>query len=143
VTRDQIVERLFVGKNFNECLSKMEPDHLRDDLKMEVITVVCGWPDDKVIDLHSKGVLEFYVVRVILNMVKSKSSPFYKKYRTIHQPFNSANTGRAAMYEADTAEVTMEYVSMAASLDVKLNKQDGESIEDRETREGVRQLQGD
>lgn len=81
MTRNQIIERLFTGDNFNQCIQKMEPDHLRDDLKMEIISVVCEWPEEKVIQLHQDNALEFYVVRVILNQVKSKTSPFAKKYR--------------------------------------------------------------
>lgn len=61
----------------------MEPDYLRDDLKQEVITIVCGWPDEKVLSLHSGRLLEFTVVRVILNQIQSNTSPFFKKYRQI------------------------------------------------------------
>ncbi len=81
MTRNQIIEKLFTGKNFTDCINKMEPEHLREDLKMEVMVIVCEWPDDKVIKMHTDKVLEFCVVRVILNQIKSKSSPFAKKYR--------------------------------------------------------------
>jgi hypothetical protein len=81
MTRNQIIEGLFNGKNFNDCISKMEPAHLQDDLRMEVISIVCEWPEEKVVGLHLDNALEFYVVRVILNQVKSKTSPFVKKYR--------------------------------------------------------------
>lgn len=82
MTKNQIIENLFTGKNFNDCLSKMEPRHLREDLKMEVISIVCEWSDEKVIQLHLDKALEFYVVRVILNQVKSKTSGFVRKYRS-------------------------------------------------------------
>lgn len=81
MTREKIIEQLFTGKNFNDCLSKMEPDHLREDLRQEVALVVCEWPDEKVIGLWERKELEFYVVRVILNMIKSNSSKFYRMYR--------------------------------------------------------------
>jgi hypothetical protein len=38
--------------------------------------------DEKIISLNKDGALEFYVVRVILNQVKSKTSPFVRKYRS-------------------------------------------------------------
>jgi len=63
----------------------MEPEHLREDLKMEVALVVCEWSEEKVLQLHRDGALEFYVVRVILNQVMSNSSPFTKKYRRVHE----------------------------------------------------------
>lgn len=81
MTRDQIIEQLFTGRNFREAIEKMEPAHLRDDLKMEVIAEVCEWSDEKIVDLHSRGRLGFYVAKVMLFMVINKYSPFYKKYR--------------------------------------------------------------
>lgn len=81
MTRNQVIEALFIGKNFNDCIAKMDPAHLRDDLKMEVIAIVCEWPDEKIMALHQEGKLEFFVVRVILNQIQSSTSPFYNKYR--------------------------------------------------------------
>jgi hypothetical protein len=59
----------------------MEPDHLREDLKQDVILVVCELPEQRLIELHNKQQLDFFVVRIILNQMKSKTSPFYKNYR--------------------------------------------------------------
>lgn len=81
MTKNQIIAQLFTGKNFNSCIAKMEPEYLRDDLRMEVIAIVCEWPDDKIIGLYERKELDYYVVRVILNQIQSDSSPFYKKYR--------------------------------------------------------------
>ena len=63
----------------------MEPDYLRDDLRQEVILVICELSDEKVHQLHNDKGLEFYTVRVILNMLKNSKNPFAKKYRTINQ----------------------------------------------------------
>jgi len=81
VTKNQVIEQLFISKNFNDCLIKMEPDHLRDDLKAEVILIVCELPSEKILGLHERNELEFYTVRIILNLIKSSTSPFAKKYR--------------------------------------------------------------
>lgn len=89
MTRTQIIEQLFTGKGFNDCIARMEPQHLRDDLKMEVITVVCEWPNEKVIALHEEGILVIYVVRVIINMLTNKYSPFCKKYRALTLPLSN------------------------------------------------------
>ncbi len=59
----------------------MEPDYLRDDLKQEVILIICQLPDEKLFELHKSNALDFYTVKVILNQIKSNTSPFYKKYR--------------------------------------------------------------
>ena len=81
MTKNQIIEKLYLSKNFNDCIKKMEPVYLQDDLKSEVIAIVCDWTEEKIVDLHTKNQLEFYVVRVIINQIKSKTSPFYTKYR--------------------------------------------------------------
>lgn len=81
MTRNQIIENLFTGKNFCDCIAKMEPRHLQDDLKMEVISIVCEWPDEKILGLYERRELDFYVARVIINQIKSNTSPFAKKYR--------------------------------------------------------------
>lgn len=80
-SKEQIIKELFTGKNFRECISKMEPAHLRDDLKQEVILIVCEWPGEKVISLYEQKKLEFYVVKVILNMLTNKYSSFHKQFR--------------------------------------------------------------
>lgn len=85
MTRSQIIEQLFLSKNFNDCINKMDPDYLREDLKQEIILIVCEWDDDKIINLHNRGELEFFVVRVIINQIKSNTSPFAKKYRTFNE----------------------------------------------------------
>jgi hypothetical protein len=81
MTRDQIISQLFTGKSFNDCIRKMEPEHLRDDLKMEVMTVICELPQTSLFDLYNRGKLEHYTTRVIINMIINKYSPFFKKYR--------------------------------------------------------------
>jgi hypothetical protein len=84
-TRNEIIEDLFTGKNFNDCLSKMNPSGLRDDLKQEVALIVCEMPEEKLVQLKQQNHLEFYVVKIILNLVKNKYSPFTRKFRTIFQ----------------------------------------------------------
>lgn len=87
MTRNEIIANLFTGKNFNECLSKMEPDHLREDLKQEVILIICELPIEKIHQLYNDKVLEFYTVRVILNLIKSSTSQFHKKYRQFKKEY--------------------------------------------------------
>ena len=79
--RNRIISDLYTSPDFNQCINKMEPQHLRDDLRNEVMLILCEKPCEVIIGLNSRGELRWYVVRVILNMVKSYSSPFTKKYR--------------------------------------------------------------
>jgi len=59
----------------------MEPDYLQDDLKAEVVLILLQMDEDKLQQLNERKQLNFYAVRIIMNLAKSKTSPFYKKYR--------------------------------------------------------------
>jgi hypothetical protein len=123
MTRDRIVEQLFMGKNFTDCIGKMEPAHLRDDLRQEVILCVCEWPDEKVIKLYSDGVLDFFVARVIINHIQSSKSSFYKKYRIAHEDA-----------ECDTNQKLKSILSERHGQEIQ------EEIANRETREALEDL---
>ena len=80
-TKNQIIEELYNSKEFNDCISRMEPEHLRDDLKAEVTLILLETEESKLIAIHSGGALKFYTVRIIINLIQSKTSQFYKQYR--------------------------------------------------------------
>lgn len=79
--KNEIVEQLFVSREFNDCINKMEPDHLRDDLRAEVALILLETDERKLIEIHKNGGLKFYTVRIIMNLIQSKTSMFYKLYR--------------------------------------------------------------
>lgn len=79
--RREIIEQFYLSKNFNDCINKMDPPELRDDLREEVIMVICELPYEKLMQMHSRNELQFFAVRTILNMIKSDTSEFYRKYR--------------------------------------------------------------
>jgi hypothetical protein len=81
VGKNEIVEQLFISREFNECIGKMEPEHLRDDLRAEVALILLETDEKKLIEIHQSGGLKFYTVRIILNLIQSKTSHFYKMYR--------------------------------------------------------------
>jgi len=77
-SRTEIISELFTGKNFNDLIQKMEPERLREDLKQEVALILCEMPDEKFWEIRD---LSFFTVRIVLNQVKSNTSPFARKYR--------------------------------------------------------------
>lgn len=81
MTKNEIIGELFTSKEFISCIKKMEPVSLQDDLKSEVILVLLEKDDDLIHGLHQRNELKYYTVRIILNMIQSKSSPFYKTFR--------------------------------------------------------------
>lgn len=79
--KNEIVEQLFTSKEFNDCIGKMEPDHLRDDLRAEVALILLETDEKKLQEIHRSGGLKFYTVRIIINLIQSNKSPFYRLYR--------------------------------------------------------------
>lgn len=59
----------------------MEPEHLRDDLRAEVALILLETDERRLLDIHANGALKFYTVRIIINLIQSKTSLFYKRYR--------------------------------------------------------------
>lgn len=59
----------------------MEPVYLQQDLKQEIILIVCEWDDEKVVSLYEQNKLDFYVVKVILNQLTNKYREFHKQFR--------------------------------------------------------------
>lgn len=80
--RNEIIAELYNSKDFNNCIDKMEPEHLREDLKQEIMVILLSKEPSLIVKLAQRGELNWYVVRIILNQVKSNSSPFVKKYRS-------------------------------------------------------------
>jgi hypothetical protein len=92
--RNKIIADLFSSKDFNDCIRKMKPVELQDDLRAEVALILCELSDKKIISIHDSGPngLKFYTVRIILNLIQSKTSPFYKKYRQHIFQYNESFT---------------------------------------------------
>ncbi|MFT3679446.1 MAG: hypothetical protein QM791_04185 [Ferruginibacter sp.] len=85
----------------------MEPDHLREDLRQEVILVICELPEEKLLQLHADKVLEFFTVRIILNQVKSNTSPFTKKYRKMNAGYVENFMDRDKLEELANGELAI------------------------------------
>jgi hypothetical protein len=82
VSKNEIISLLYESKPFKNLVKRMEPDHLRQDLKQETIMILLEMPEEKIISLNKSGGLFYYCVRVMINLVKNKSSRFNKLYLT-------------------------------------------------------------
>lgn len=81
MTKNEILSELFTSKDFNQCIAKMRPVNLQDELKAEVALILCEKPDEKIYQLYESGGLRFFTVRLIINLVQSTTSPFYAKFK--------------------------------------------------------------
>lgn len=81
--REQIIVDFYNDPDINAAIGKMNPPDLRDDLKSEMFVVLCEMSDEKFFQLHDQKIMKWFLVRTMLNMIKSDRSTFAKKFRQI------------------------------------------------------------
>jgi hypothetical protein len=79
--RNEIIAEFWQSKSVNEAFEKMKPVELQADLKAEVFLILCEMEEEKLIGLYERNELKYYMVRIMLNMIKSDRSSFFKNYR--------------------------------------------------------------
>jgi hypothetical protein len=81
MSRNKIITEFWESKSVNEAFEKMQPVELQADLKAEVFLILCEMEEEKLIGLYERNELKYYMVRIMLNMIKSDRSSFFKNYR--------------------------------------------------------------
>jgi hypothetical protein len=81
MVKNEILAQYWDLKEVNDAFAKMQPEELQYDLKAEVFLVLCEMNEDKLKGMYERNELKFYIVRIMLNMIKSDRSTFYKNYR--------------------------------------------------------------
>jgi hypothetical protein len=83
--KNAIISELYLSKDINDAIGKMEPYWLRDELRQEVFLVLCEMDEDRLLQMFNDGYLKFFIVRTILNMAKSDRSNFSKTFRKVYE----------------------------------------------------------
>jgi DNA-directed RNA polymerase specialized sigma24 family protein len=128
-----------------EAIGKMEPSDLRDDLRQEMFLVLAELDEERLLTMAREGWVKFFLVRTMLNMIKSDRSTFYNKFRRGFAELKETGD----RYEAEEGEEAAAYVRDAmkglhwyeASL-IELYAESGQNIAkiSRETRIPYRSL---
>ena len=79
--KNKIIDQYWLNDEVNQAFAKMQPEELQYDLKVEVFMVLLEMDNQKLFGLYERGEIRFYIVRTMLNMIKSDRSQFWKKYR--------------------------------------------------------------
>ena len=103
MVKNEILEQYWTLKEVNDAFAKMQPEELQYDLKAEVFLVLCEMNEDKLVGLFERNELKFYIVRIMLNMIKSDRSTFYKNYRNytefVDQDYTCDDNDKTDMFE--------------------------------------------
>jgi DNA-directed RNA polymerase specialized sigma24 family protein len=96
MNRSEIIEKMYADPDVAEAIGKMEPEWLRDDLRQEIFLVLCEQTDEKLSEMARDGWLKWFIVRTMLNMIKSDRSTFWYKFR---RQFDEVQEGMAKVTE--------------------------------------------
>lgn len=83
--RNGIIAELWDSKDLNDTLKKMKPVEIQEDLKSELFLIICEIEENKLVQLYNRKELKFYIVRIMLNIVRSSKNNFYKNYRNFDE----------------------------------------------------------
>jgi len=79
--RDEILRLMYADPDISEAIGKMDPPDLRDDLRQEIFLVLAEMDEALLIQRFNEGWLRYYIVRTMLNMIKSDRSTFFNRFR--------------------------------------------------------------
>lgn len=85
MNRSEIIQDLYLSKDINEAIGKMQPYELQDDLRQEVFLVLCEMDEERLLKMYKDGYLKYFVVRTIVNMAKSDRSNFARTFRRVYE----------------------------------------------------------
>ena len=76
MNKNSIILELWESRELKEAIDKMQPEDLREDLRSELFKVLCEMDEERLIDMRTRNVLKFYLVRTMINMMQSKQANF-------------------------------------------------------------------
>ena len=88
--KNQILADLFVSKDMKSMLSKFDGGAGNDDLKSELFEALLRYPDEKIIDAHSRNEVMNIAVGIVQRMLFQKGSKFHRTYRRTVYEYSEA-----------------------------------------------------
>lgn len=82
MNKSEIISSIALDKEYRDAAFRIsDGNELAEDLFQELMVVLCKYDERKIVELHTRGELKWFVVRVMMTMWRSTSSPFYITYR--------------------------------------------------------------
>lgn len=103
-----IIEKIAKDKIIEQIIRNVTKNHSEDynDLAQDLYSVLLEKDCDLIEEIYEKGQLNYYITRLVINNINSKTSRFYYTYRKNKSITNSiedanAETGERAKYDRD------------------------------------------
>lgn len=81
--KNEILTDLYNSEEFDTLIKKLMRDDVCyfEDFKQELFLILSQKSSQTIEEAYEDCSLDFYIVRIILNQVRSKTSPFFKTYK--------------------------------------------------------------
>lgn len=99
-SKNQILADLYVSNEMKSLLSKFDGGAGNDDLKSELFEAMLNYPDEKIIDAHSRNEVMNIAAGIVQRMLFQKGSKFHRTYRKTVYEYSEA-----IINEADTNDI--------------------------------------
>lgn len=86
--KNKIITKLYNEGLVQTLVSRYADDLLPQDLEditQDIFVYICEFSEEKIEKLFDDNILNFYVVKIIKNQMKSKTSAVYKNYRKFNK----------------------------------------------------------
>jgi len=117
ITKPLILEQVVRdGKFLKICQKITHNNELYKDLFQECILILLEQPEQKIVELHSKDELKPFFIRIVQNNYNSKTSPFFKKYKSKVEFKKDEGEQTESSYDYDKL---VEYINSGGSTRVE------------------------
>lgn len=99
-TKNQILADLFVSSDIKKMLAKFDGGAGNEDLKSELFEALLNYPDEKIIEAHSRNEVMNIAAGIVQRMLFQKGSRFHRTYRRTVYEYSEA-----ILNEADSNDI--------------------------------------
>ncbi len=116
-----LITAIYVSNEVKEVLQRLEPADLRDDIKQHVFTELLVMEEGFIVDLHTRGKLKHFIVKMLYNTSKWRDrSAFKKQYGFLETSVEDFE--RTAANEDDIDEDGKLYFSTVVTGSIENNE---------------------
>jgi hypothetical protein len=81
MNKEQILTNLFNNKAVEEIINNITKTQTEEDLAQDIYLALCEKDEDLIVKLFENNQLMYFITRMVLNNVRSVTSPYYYKYK--------------------------------------------------------------
>ena len=110
MTKVEIIDELSRSNTVEKIIYKLLPCSKNkfdspEDLIQDIYLLLLEKDDTLIVDLHNKGELGYYLLKIARNQLLSKNSPYYTKYIKFGAQSDEINKAANTIFEEDRGRV--------------------------------------